>query len=109
MLFHSHEVCIDFTLSIKSFFKLLLALSQKLLYFSSNSSSLIKKDVYLASLKLFLHLLSYLKDLYIKFYNMSDNPKNNILMSENIKQKRLTILEHFDEYIYHHYQPKLIQ
>ena len=27
-------------------------------------------------------------------YNMNDNPKNNILMSENIKQKRLTILEY---------------
>ena len=39
-------------------------------------------------------------------YNMNDNPKNNILMSENIKQKRLTILEYFDAYIYHHYQPK---
>ena len=34
---------------------------------------------------------------------MNDNPKNNILMSENIKQKRLTILEYFDAYIYHHY------
>ena len=26
-------------------------------------------------------------------------------MSENIKQKRLTILEYFDAYIYHHYEP----
>ena len=25
-------------------------------------------------------------------YNMTDNPKNNILISENIRQKRLTIL-----------------
>ena len=37
---------------------------------------------------------------------MNDNPKNNILMSENIRQKRLTILEYFSAYIYHHYQPK---
>ena len=39
-------------------------------------------------------------------YNMNDNPKNNILMSENIRQKRLTILEYFDAYICHHYQPE---
>ena len=37
-------------------------------------------------------------------YNMNDNLKNNILMSENIRQKRLTVLEYFDAYIYHHYQ-----
>ena len=37
---------------------------------------------------------------------MNDNPKNNILMSENIKQVRLTIMEYFDAYIYHHYQLK---
>ena len=37
---------------------------------------------------------------------MNDNPKNNILLLENIRQKRLTILEYFDAYIYHHYQPK---
>ena len=37
---------------------------------------------------------------------MNDNPKNNILLSENIRQKkRLTILEYFDTYICHHYQP----
>ena len=35
---------------------------------------------------------------------MNDNPKNNILMLENIRQKRLTILEYFDAYICHHYQ-----
>ena len=35
---------------------------------------------------------------------MNDNPKNNILLSENIRQKRLTILEYFDAYICHHYQ-----
>ena len=34
---------------------------------------------------------------------MNNNPKNNILMSENIRQKRPTILEYFDAYIYHHY------
>ena len=34
---------------------------------------------------------------------MNDNPKNNILMSENIKQKRLTILKYFGAYICHHY------
>ena len=39
-------------------------------------------------------------------YNMNDNPKNNILMSENIRQKGLTILKYFDAYICHHYQPK---
>ena len=36
---------------------------------------------------------------------MNDNPKNNILLSENIRQKRLMILEYFDAYICHHYQP----
>ena len=35
-----------------------------------------------------------------------DNLKNNILMSENITEKRLTILGYFDAYICHHYQPK---
>ena len=35
---------------------------------------------------------------------MNDNLKNKILMSENIRQKRLTILEYFDPYIYHHYR-----
>ena len=39
-------------------------------------------------------------------YNMNNNPKNNILLSENIRQKRLTILEYFDAYICHHYQPE---
>ena len=34
-------------------------------------------------------------------YNMNDNPKNNILLLENTKQKRLTILEYFDAYICH--------
>ena len=34
---------------------------------------------------------------------MNDNPKDKILMSENIRQKRLTILEYFDAYICHHY------
>ena len=28
-------------------------------------------------------------------------PKNNILMSENISQKKLTFLEYLDAYIYH--------
>ena len=36
--------------------------------------------------------------------NMNDNPKNNILMSENIRQNRPTILEYFDAYICHHCQ-----
>ena len=40
---------------------------------------------------------------------MNNNPKNNIIMSENIRQKRLTIPKYFDAYIYHHYQPKIIQ
>ena len=39
-------------------------------------------------------------------YNLNHNPKNNILMSENIRQKGLTILKYFDAYICHHYQPK---
>ena len=30
-----------------------------------------------------------------KTYNMNDNPKTNILMLENIIQKRVTILEYF--------------
>ena len=34
---------------------------------------------------------------------MKDNPKNNILLSENIRQKRLRILEYFDAYICHHF------
>ena len=31
-----------------------------------------------------------------KPYNTNDNPKNNILLSENIRQKRLRILEYFN-------------
>ena len=31
-------------------------------------------------------------------FNINDKPKNNILMSENIRQKRLTILEYFVEF-----------
>ena len=42
-------------------------------------------------------------------YNMNDNPKNNILISENIRQKRLTILEYFDAFICYHYQRKMIR
>ena len=38
---------------------------------------------------------------------MSDNLKNSILKLENIRQKRLTILEYFDAYICHHCQPKM--
>ena len=38
---------------------------------------------------------------------MNDNLKNNKLMSENINQKGLTILQYFDAYICHHYQPSL--
>ena len=34
-------------------------------------------------------------------YDMNDHPKNNILVSENIRQKRLIILEYFDAYICH--------
>ena len=34
-------------------------------------------------------------------YNMNDNPKNNILMSENIRQKSLIVMEYFDLYICH--------
>ena len=39
--------------------------------------------------------------------NKNDNPNINILMSENIRQKRLKILEYFDAYICHHYQDVL--
>ena len=42
-------------------------------------------------------------------YNENNNPKNEILLSKNIRQKRLTILEYFDAYICHHYQAKIIQ
>ena len=42
-------------------------------------------------------------------HNINDNPKNNILMPENIRQKRLGILKYFDAYICHHYQLKVIQ
>ena len=38
-------------------------------------------------------------------YNKNNNLKNNILMSENIREKRLIILEYLDAYICHHYQP----
>ena len=38
---------------------------------------------------------------------MNDNLKNNNLMSENINQKGEAILEYFDAYICHHYQPSL--
>ena len=34
---------------------------------------------------------------------MNENPKNNILVSENMTQKRVTILEYFDAYICHRY------
>ena len=52
---------------------------------------------------------------------MNNNPKNNNLMSKNIRQKILTILEYFDAsvcnpflitmdaYICHQYQPIIIQ
>ena len=39
---------------------------------------------------------------------MIDNPKNNILVSVNITQERLTIREYFDAYFCHHYQPKMM-
>ena len=42
------------------------------------------------------------------FSNMKDIPKNNILMLENIRQKRLTILEHFDAYICYYYSPRFL-
>ena len=32
-------------------------------------------------------------------YNINDNPKINILMSENIRYKRVKILEYFDAYV----------
>ena len=38
---------------------------------------------------------------------MNDNPKNNMLLSENIRQKKLTMLEYFDAYICHDYQPEV--
>ena len=41
---------------------------------------------------------------------MKDNPKNNIFMSENIRQKEANSSGiFFDAYICHHYQPKIIQ
>ena len=57
---------------------------------------------------IFLHKKPFLPD-NCNTYNMNDSPKNNILLSENIRHKRLTILEYFDAYICHHYQPKMIQ
>ena len=42
-------------------------------------------------------------------YNMKDSPKNNILISETIRQKTITIPEYCDAYIYQYYQPKIIQ
>ena len=32
---------------------------------------------------------------------MNDNPKNNVLMSDDIRQKRPTILKYLDAYICH--------
>ena len=37
--------------------------------------------------------------------HVNNNPKNNILMPDNIRQKRLTILEYFYANNCHHYQP----
>ena len=39
---------------------------------------------------------------------MNDNPRNNILMSENIRQKRLTIVEYLDAYNMHRNTPELL-
>ena len=53
--------------------------------------------------------LKFLKSFLLdncRTYNINDNPKNNILKLENIRQKILTILEYFNAYICHHYQPK---
>ena len=63
-------------------------------------------------IRLKIHVHKKLKKSFLPYncwtYNMNDNPKNNILMLENIGQKRLAILEYFDAYICHHYQPKMI-
>ena len=48
-------------------------------------------------------LLPVLLDINLA-YNMNNNPKNNILASENIRQKRLKILVYFDGCICYHYQ-----
>ena len=40
-----------------------------------------------------MSLLAKIKTTVYRKYSMNDNPKNNILMFENIRQKRLTILE----------------
>ena len=48
-------------------------------------------------------------EVQIEADDMNDNQKNNILMSENIRQKRITILEYFDAYIRYHFHPKIIQ
>ena len=60
------------------------------------------------------HTVSFLRNKMLyplgdncRTFKMNDNPKNNILMSENIIQKRLTILEYLDAYICHHYEPKI--
>ena len=44
---------------------------------------------------------------YIAGNNKNDNPNINILMLENIRQKRPKILGYFDAYICHQYQPKI--
>ena len=41
-------------------------------------------------------------------FNINGNPKGNILVSEKIKHKSLTILEYFDACICHHHQPKML-
>ena len=56
-----------------------------------------------------MSLLAKIKTTVYRKYSMNDNPKNNILMFENIRQKRLTILEQYDAYICHHHQPKMIK
>ena len=48
-------------------------------------------------------------NIYHNTNNKNDNPNINILMSENIRQKRLKILEYFDAYICHQYSSKLSQ
>ena len=40
-------------------------------------------------------------------YNMNDNPKNNVSMSQNIRREKPTIPQYFDASICHHYQPKI--
>ena len=59
----------------------------------------------------YLHILTFkqkqiLTKIFLKYflYNLNYKVKSNALMLENIKLKRLRLLQYFHTSIYHHYQ-----